>query len=217
VNEKLNDFLNKDNVLLESIKLKESKAFFMDNYATSLLEFITVLSIYVETDIEEQDLFVRCFISSSIKKTVALTTLYYIDDIGKKVSVNSSPPKTKSLTKARDSIVEFLEAFNVKKVSKKQTTKELKIKQDLTIYDLAIMTAEDRELKNDLVNESMIMKHILHYNENLIVENPEDLDFLNNKLVLEKVCKMEEKELVNLFSGHSSKEWSDIIELNVGV
>ena len=63
----------------------------------------------------------------------------------------------------------------------------------------------------------MIMKHILHYNENLIVENPEDLDFLNNKLVLEKVCKMEEKELVNLFSGHSSKEWSDIIELNVGV
>ena len=204
MNEKLNDFLNKDNVLLESIKLKESKAFFMDNYATSLLEFITVLSIYVETDIEEQDLFVRCFISSSIKKTVALTTLYYIDGKGERVSVNSSPPKTKSLIKARNSIIEFLEAFNVKK-------------QDLTIHDLAIITSEDRELKNDLVNESMIMKHILHYNENLIVENPEDLDFLNNELVLEKVCKMEEKELVNLLSGHSSKEWSDIIELNVGV
>ena len=217
MNERLNDFLNKDNVLVESIKLKESKAILMANNDSSLLEFITELSIYVETDIEEQDLFVSCIISSSIQKTVALTTLYYIDDIGKKVSVNSSPPKTKSLTKARDSIVEFLEAFNVKKVSKKQTTKELKIKQDLTIYDLAIMTAEDRELKNDLVNESMIMKHILHYNENLIIENPDDLDFLNNELVLEKVCKMEEKELVNLFSGHSSKEWSDIIELNVGV
>lgn len=217
MNEKLNDFLNKDNVLVESIKLKESKAFFMANYDPSLLEFITELSIYVETDIEEQNLFVSCIISSSIQKTVALTTLYYIDDIGKKVSVNGSPPKTKSLMKARDSIVEFLEAFNVKKVSKKQTTKELKIKQDLTIYDLAIMTVKDRELKNDLVNESMIMKHILHYNENLIIENSEDLDFLNNELVLEKVCKMEEKELVNLLSGHSSKEWSDIIELNVGV
>jgi hypothetical protein len=216
VNKRLNDFLNKDNVLVESIKLKESEAFFMANYYPRLLEFITVLSIYVETDIEEQDLFVRCVISSSIQKIVVLTTLYYIDGKGERVSVNSSPPKTKSLIKVRDSIIEFLEAFNIEKVLKDQTIKELKIKQDLTIHDLAIMTSEDRELKNDLVNESIIMKHILHYNENLIVENPEDLDFLNNELVLEKVCKMEEKELVNLLSGHSSKEWSDIIELNMG-
>lgn len=217
MNERLNDFLNKDSVLVESIRLKESEAFYMSNYYPRLLEFITVLSIYVETDIEEQDLFVRCVISSSIQKTVALTTLYYIDGKGERVSVNSSPPKTKSLIKARDSIVEFLKAFNIEKVLKDRTTKELETKQDLTIYDLGIITSEDRELKNDLVNESMIMKHILHYNENLIIENPEDLDFLNNELVLEKVCKMEEKELVNLLSGHSSKEWSDIIELNVGV
>jgi hypothetical protein len=216
VNKKLNDFLNKDNVLVKSIKLKELKDIYMSNDDPSLFEFITELSIYVETDMKEQDLFVSCVISSSIKKVVVLSTLYYIDSIGKKISVNTSPPKSQSLIKAKNAIVEYLEAFNIEKASKKLTTKELKVKTDLTIYDLAIITTKDTDLKNDLVNESIIVKHILNYNENLIVENPEDLDFLNNELVLEKVCKMEEKELVNLLLGYSSKEWSDIIELNMG-
>jgi hypothetical protein len=146
-----------------------------------------------------------------------LVNLYTLNEKNKLISVNHLKMTKKNLEWAKKEVVNFLEVFEVKNANKDLTLKELKENEKSNAFDLSVMTTEDRKDINNLDKEKAILKYILSKKYDLKLNNEEDLSFLNEEKILSGLYNLGVNGIISILKSTESRDWRDIIELNIGI
>jgi predicted membrane GTPase involved in stress response len=210
MSKKINDFLNKKNVRINKITKKRT-----DYYPVG--DYLTEIFIDLKTEEDQEDIYINCIYSTLKEKTLVLVNLYTLNEKNKLISVNHLKMTKKNLEWAKKEVVNFLEVFEVKNANKDLTLKELKENENSNAFDLSIMTTEDRKDINNLDKEKAILKYILSKKYDLKLNNEEDLSFLNEEKILSGLYNLGVNGIISILSSTESKDWKDIIELNIGI
>jgi hypothetical protein len=210
MSKKINDFLNKKNVRINKITKKRT-----DYYPVG--DYLTEIFIDLKTEEDQEDIYINCIYSTLKEKTLVLVNLYTLNEKNKLISVNHLKMTKKNLEWAKKEVVNFLEVFEVKNANKDLTLKELKENEKSNAFDLSVMTTEDRKDINNLDKEKAILKYILSKKYDLKLNNEEDLSFLNEEKILSGLYNLGVNGIISILKSTESRDWRDIIELNIGI
>lgn len=210
MSKKINDFLNKKNVRINKITKKRT-----DYYPVG--DYLTEIFIDLKTEEDQEDIYINCIYSTLKEKTLVLVNLYTLNEKNKLISVNHLKMTKKNLEWAKKEVVNFLEVFEVKNANKDLTLKELKENEKSNAFDLSVMTTEDRKDINNLDKEKAILKYILSKKYGLKLNNEEDLSFLNEEKILSGLYNLGVNGIISILKSTESRDWRDIIELNIGI
>jgi len=210
MSKKINDFLNKKNVRINKIT-KESTIYYpVGDYRTEIF-------IDLKTEEGQEDIYISCIYLTLKEKILVFVSLYTLNKRKKLTLMNHLKITKKNLEWAKKEVVNFLEVFEVKNANKDLTLKELKANKKSSAFDLSIMTTEDRTNLHDLNKEKTILKYILSKEYGLTLNNEEDLSFLNEEKILSGLYNLGVNGIISILKSTESKDWREIIELNLGI